>query len=213
MRSPDNTAELLEFSSRPTPLASLAVLPLPPSRALPPPPGQGATAGAQRRGQPAQADQERRLARAGSRGVSAAASGQESAGDWALAVEQLRAFASQEPARAAPSSAASVDPPTADDAQGKAPIRISLESPLHATYQTLWAQARPHVAPQLNRISGHLAVPVEVRQVSWPQVRSADLPIRHGQIVVLPDKLLMFWLQGDKLYLLQTSMAPLSTQG
>lgn len=208
LRSRDNTPELLQFSSQPAPLTRLDGVPLPPARALPPPPGRisrgqgngppasGPAPLPQRPGLSRQKDQERRPA---SRAPSVAEAGThgDSPGDWAMAMEELRAAAAQEPVPADAAAGTGVAP------EGKAPVLNAMESPLKEAYEDLWKQARPHVVPSWRRPSGIPALAVEVRQASWRQVRVSAVPVRHGQWVVLPDQRLLLWLQGDKLYLLQ----------
>lgn len=208
LRSRDNTPELLQFSSQPAPLTRLDALPLPPARALPPPPGRGSRGQgngpppggpaplAQRRDISRQKGQDPRPA-SGARAVAEADKQVDSPGDWAMAIEQLRAAVAQEPFPADAAAGTVVDP------EGKAPVLNAMESPLKEAYQELWRQARPRAVPSLRRPSGTPALAVEVRQASWRQVRVSAVPIRHGQRIVLPDQLLLLWLQGEKLYLLQ----------
>jgi hypothetical protein len=48
--------------------------------------------------------------------------------------------------------------------------------------------------------------PVEVRLASWQEVRASELPVRHGQFLLMRNTMLLFWLQADHLYLLQASL-------
>lgn len=232
-RSRDNTPELLQFSSQPAPTVSVDALPLPKSRLLPPPPellpplrpAQAATGAtgpqgrSARRGQrpevssinPAglspraglaqQGDQGRRFA---SGATPTATTGPDNQADWAMAAEHLRRFVRQDPAAA--SFKASVDSTAAQD--GQAPVRMALDPPLQQAYQTLWQRARPLAPQPLGRESSDLTSAVEVRQASLRQVRAAAVSIRHGEFVVLPDDVQLFWLLGDHLFILQSPRNP-----
>jgi hypothetical protein len=127
-------------------------------------------------------------------------------GDWAVAMERLRAVVRQERSPSETVAGAVVD--SADDTTvaqaGKTVVRLANNSPLRDPYRSLWMQADPIRVPLQRRASGKTSVPVDVRQVSWQQVRASELSIRHGQVVVMPEKVLLFWLQGEHLYLLQS---------
>jgi hypothetical protein len=88
--------------------------------------------------------------------------------------------------------------------EGKGIVRLDKESILGRAYLELWSKATPD-KPLAADEAGGMTSAVEMRRVPWRNVRASELPIRHGQVIVLGEKLLMFWLQDDALYLLQTS--------
>jgi hypothetical protein len=97
--------------------------------------------------------------------------------------------------------------------EGKAAVRLAMDSSLGEGYQALWKEAKSQVTlPPLSDSQATMG-PVDVRQVSWRNVRASELPIRHGQLLLLADKLLLFWLQGDHLYLLQTTRSGAGSGG
>ena len=228
LRGRDNTPELLQFSSQPVPRVSFDGLPLPKNSLLPPPPAlltplrsaRAAKGGLQppgisthglgkestslnsrplspRGGLAKQAGQGRRLATAANPNASTGADSQR---DWEMAIEQLQGLMRQE--RTASSFAEFVDATAAKDGQPR--VRMALEPPLLQAYQTLWQQAQPLAPQPLGRDSGKKTLVVEVRQASLRQVRAAAVSIRHGEFVVLPDDLQLFWLQGERLFILQS---------
>lgn len=232
LRSRDNTPELLQLSSLPTPIASLEALRLPPSSILPPPPdllspapeggippgsakrsrrqdpspfGKGTTARARSASTKASGD---RLAASGA-SPRPASGERDSSGDWAEALGQARALASQEPATPGPASGPSADGANGQEApaEGPAPVLRIQDPALRDAYQALWSLGRPDRGPS-GAETGEGRGAVEVRQVSLRHLRSPALPMRHGQRVVLPEHVLLFWLQGDHLYLLRARRQP-----
>ena len=241
LRSKDNTAELLQFSTQSVSLGRLSGRDLPSSLPLPPPPdllspsnlfrkgpSRAVAAGRVRGLQPHRAGSSKAgllaqrfgvsrgsaLERQGATGVSGAtavvpravAAGKfDLSGDWAVAMERLRAVVRQERSSSESSLGAVVD--SAHDttvAQAGRIVQLASNSPLRELYRSLWTQADPISVQLPIRASGNTTVPVDVRQVSWQQVRASELSIRHGQFVVMPEKVLLFWLQGEHLYLLQS---------
>ena len=227
-RGRDNTPELLQFSSQPAPTVSFDGLPLPKSSLLPPPPGllsplrsaRAAKGGLQppgiaTRGQgkasssvnstvlsphgglAKQAGQGSRLAAVGH---PTASKGADSQADWDMAVEQLREWMRQE--RTAASFAEPFDASDAKDGQPR--VRMALEPSLQQVYQTLWQRAQPLAPQPLGRDSGKKTLDMEVRQASLRQVRAGAVSIRHGEFVILPDYVQLFWLQGESLFILQS---------
>jgi hypothetical protein len=228
LRSKDNTAELLQFSTQSVPLGRLSGRELPPSLPLPPPPdlhspsnlvrkapSRAVAAGRATGLQPHRAGSSKAgglAQRHGVRGATAgvskagAAGNFDKSGDWAVAMERIRAVVRQERSPSETVVGAVVD--SADDTTvaqaGKTVVRLANNSPLRDPYRSLWMQADPIRVPLPRRASGKTTVPVDVRQVSWQQVRASEIPIRHGQVVVMPEDVLLFWLQGEHLYLLQS---------
>ena len=228
LRSKDNTAELLQFSTQSVSLSRLTGRELPPSLPLPQPPDLLSPSNLVRKG-PSRAVAAGRATglqshrassskagghaqRHGVRGATAvvskagAAGNFDKSGDWAVAMERLRAVVRQERSPSETVVGAVVD--SADDTTvaqaGKTVVRLANNSPLRDPYRSLWTQAHPISVSLPSRASGKTTVPVDVRQVSWQQVRASELSIRHGQVVVMPENVLLFWLQGEHLYLLQS---------
>jgi hypothetical protein len=127
--------------------------------------------------------------------------------DWADALGRLKQFAEQEPPPSQPVRDGGLDrvSEATPASLTTVAIRLAKDSPLRQAYQGLWSKARPHVLSPSNRASANKEDAVEVREVSWQQVRASEVPIRHGQLVVFPENVLLFWLQGDHLFLLQSA--------
>jgi hypothetical protein len=126
--------------------------------------------------------------------------------DWRTAIERLRTvdrqdLASREVQKAGPSSLGMASLVSAEE---KGVIRLDENSTLGLAYRELWREATPQTILPIN-VSGGSNFPVEVRRVSWRNVRAAELPIRHGQLLIVADKTLLLWMQDDYLYLLQDS--------
>ncbi|MFN9629929.1 MAG: hypothetical protein ACK59A_06820 [Cyanobacteriota bacterium] len=227
----DNTPELLQWSSQTAPLPNLEVLPLPKSAVLPPPPaaylprkgasgrrgpvkgarGQGpggawltstARSGESQQGRPGATRQ------AGKPRIAGPLDGGGQGGDWAMALNQLQAVVERNPPGADAAQDAVAAPSTAAMEDSGPPRRLALESPGREAYQSLWRQARPQRLPPLpTQAPGTRGAP-EMRQVSLGQVRAAAVPIRHGELVVLPGEVLLIWLQGEKIFLLRSATPP-----
>ena len=230
LRSSDNTPELLQFSSLPAGRAHLDGLPIPQSNPLPPPPNlfssmrqpaqavDGAAAASRllRKGRPSQSTtsltQRRAEFNRDRQGRSFATPGRDSdpslraldqQRDLALAMEQLRTFLRQDTSLS--ESARSADFNDQGAAERPQLLRIAVGSPLQDAFQTLWRLGQPQSLKPLTPISAKKTDPVEVRLISLRQVRANAVPILHGQFVVFPDKVLLMWMQGEKLYFLQTA--------
>jgi hypothetical protein len=227
LRSRDNTAELLQFSSQAAPSSrgQEEGQALPPNLPLPPPPELHSPLNPHRTGQKrpvTSTDANRRPAdgplasrtagvaqrRGGSRGSGVAGSGPrgvDSSADWAEAKERLRVFLRQEASSSASSPGAMMDAANDTSAETSPAVRLVGDSPLTQAYQALWTQARPYAVPLPMHAVGNTTPAVEVRLASWQEVRAKATPIRHGQMLVFAEKVMLLWLQGDHLYLLQSS--------
>ena len=227
LRSKDNTSELLQFSTQSVSLGRLSGRDLPPSLPLPPPPDLHSPSNSFRKGasravaprratghQPHRAASSKAGLLAQRHGVSGAtavvsravAAGKfDQSGDWAVAMARLRAVVRQERSPSESSLGVVVDSaPDTTVAQAGKIERLGSNPLLLEPYRSLWTQADPISVQLPNPVSGNTTVPVDVRQVSWQQVRTSELAIRHGQVVVMAEKVLLFWLQGEHLYLLQS---------
>lgn len=206
LQSRDNTPELLQFSAQPTPLTKLDLLPLPQARILPPPRVQA-------RAKPSGAKQKsqgRMAAKATIQTVKKirpvgmgpmAPSSPDLPKDLADAVEALRLFT--RPA----------DHPSAR-VENQPKILSSLFPAQLDAYDKLWAQARPQPRETVAKLNLSLAeLPIEIRSISLQQAQDKELSIRHHQFVVLHDRVALFWLDGQRLWILQSFNPPASTTG
>ena len=210
--SRDNTPELLQFSRQPAPLSTFEVLPLPKASLLPPPPPPdllaplGPSRGRQGSGaEPSRPMKKTRVAQGkgsfkvalqqrkpeGHRQQSPPLAPRLETADWALAVEQLRTFMELHPASALDGKANAQDFSEPDPAQQQA-------------YQKLWNLAQPRQRPIEPSAEGSAKLAIEIRQLPLQQTRADDLEIRHRQIVVLNDEILLFWLDGQQLWILRS---------
>jgi hypothetical protein len=207
--SRDNTPELLQFSSLPTPMANLAVLPLPQSRVLPPPairrqpsPNRARRLVPRREESPASTPERRR--EPGSGPAVSRLADQEGPTPWEKALAQLNSVVSQEAIPPEPSLPPLVPSERKAAAEGKPAVVHALAAPLRESYQALWQAARPAADPRFSQSLGQSTINAELRTISPRQARAAAVPIGHGQGVVLPESVLLFWWQGETLYVLQS---------
>ena len=234
LRSSDNTPELLQFSSLPAGRAHSDGLPIPQSNPLPPPPNlfssmrqptqavDGAAAASRllRKGRSSQRTtsltQRRAEFNRDRQGRSLAIPGRDAdpslraldhQRDLALAMEQLRTFLRQDTSLS--ESARSADSKDQGATERPQLLRIAVGSHLQDAFQTLWKLGQPQSLQSLTPGFAKKTDLVDVRLISLRQVRANEVPILHGQFVVLPDKVLLVWMQGEKLYFLQTSRDPL----
>ena len=80
-----------------------------------------------------------------------------------------------------------------------APLLRRPEGAAQQPYQTLWESARPETAAP----AGVAALPAsfERRSLPLPLARRGGVAFNHGEGVLLGDQLLIFWIQGDQLWL------------
>lgn len=71
-------------------------------------------------------------------------------------------------------------------------------------YGRLWEMAQPHPLVLPREALEGASEEIQVRRVPWQAIREGSLSFRHGQTVVLPDAVLLIWLQEDHLYLLRS---------
>jgi hypothetical protein len=188
LQSPDNTPELLQFSRESASLTHLNHLPLPNARPLPPPPLQlpvkslGAKAKSLARKAAQGVNQPgRKLKPAGVTPSPAFVSTPDGFKDVNAAVEALRLFQRQSTLTLAPAQ--------------------------QDVYNTLWAEAR-HYPRGLATTSNPLAPsPLEIRWVPLQQADSKELPIRHQQFVVMNERVALFWLDGSRVWILQSVLS------
>jgi hypothetical protein len=185
----DNTPELLQFSSQPAPLSSLEPLPLPKASILPPPP-------ALLPAKPVEAKQKakgRSISMAGILkarppraprigAVDSAPSSPDLPQDLTDAVQALRLF--QMP---------TLQPSTAQQDHPKG--LSALPAAQQESYERLWAEAQPLMERS-----------IEIRSLTLQRAQSQELPIRHHQFLVMNDRIGLFWLQGKRLWILQSPL-------
>ena len=210
--SRDNTPELLQFSRQPAPLSTLEVLPLPKASFLPPPlsPDLLAPLGPSRGRQPSgpapsRAPKKPRVIQGkasskvalhqrkpgGPRQQSPALLPRLENSLLAEAAEQLRAFVELHPGSPQEGKANAQDFSEPDSAQQQA-------------YRKLWNLAQPSQLPSEPSIEDAIKLAIEIRQLPMKDSRVDDLEIRHRQIVVLNDEILLFWLDGQQLWILKS---------
>jgi hypothetical protein len=221
-RVKDNTPELLRFASASDGPINLKVNALPANPVLPPPPRFSNVSGLQRPGEdraggPGRARrrsqrplsgqevgavqrQDARLRTGAVKGAGAAAARKPSRGgssrgehaeDWPQAIERLRGAVRQQSAVASGKSSAPLEQPS------DGPLAVQ-------AYGRLWELAQPQRLSLSRDALAPALEEMEVRRVPWPAVKDAALSIHHGQTVLLPDAVLLIWLQGDHLYFLRT---------
>ena len=210
--SRDNTPELLQFSRQPAPLTTFEVLPLPKASLLPPPPSpdllaplgpsrsrQGTGVEPQRSSTKSRVAQGKRSPNValqqrkpgGQRQYSPALEPRLETSDWALAEEQLRNFVEHYPGSPQEGKANAQDFSEPDSAQQEA-------------YHKLWTLAQPRQLPTQPSTEDATKLAIEIRQLPLQQSRADDLEIRHRQIVVLNGEILLFWLDGQQLWILRS---------
>lgn len=192
LQSRDNTPELLQFSSEPAPVSNLELLPLPQASILPPPRIQpsaklsGAKQKIQTRMAPKTRIQTTKKIKPDRRTTPASPPSQAIVPkDFADAVEAIRLF----------------------QGTGENPLLpVQKES-----YVQLWAQARPHPNEFVAKLEPNLAESIEIRSLSLKQAQNKELVIRHQQFIVMDDRIALFWLDGQRLWILQSVKSPAST--
>jgi hypothetical protein len=218
--SRDNTPELLQFSRQPAPLTTLEVLPLPKASLLPPPPSPevlaplgpsrgrlGTGADTPRSSKKPRVGQGKRAPKVALKQRKLGSQPQNSTGlaprletsDWAPAVEQLRAFV--ELHRGSP-----------QDGKANAQTFSELDPAQQEAYQKLWNLAQPLQLPSEPSTEDGTKLAIELRELPLQQSRADDLQIGHRQIVVLKGEILLFWLDGQQLWILRSprDLAPTS---
>lgn len=228
--SRDNTPELLRLASQPAPLTTVDVLPLPKASVLPPPPsgllsplrqsrassrrGGGLTSGRPSTTLPGPSRKTTQRLVAPKPGPSlnrespatSVSPNQALPEEVTLARETLRAFQNR---HLTLSQASSPNPANLPGRQRDVHLQPKVVSPvepsLQEAYQALWTSARPVIQPI--RSTGSLETAkgsIEIRQLPLEQYRGKNLEVHHQQIVILPDNILLFWLDGETLWLLQS---------
>jgi hypothetical protein len=200
LQSRDNTPELLQFSSQPAPVTNLDLLPLPQASILPPPRVQASA-------KPS-VTKKRSQSRRGPNAVTQTA-------------KTVRPVVNA--GRVSPPSPPAVPKDLADAVEAFRQFKGPAEKPSEhrqessllpaqqESYEKLWAQARPQPTETVAKLDHQLAeMSIEIRSLSLKQAKNRDLPIRHQQFVVLDNRIALFWLDGERLWILQSVSAPAS---
>lgn len=205
LQSRDNTPELLQFSREPVPLTQLDLLPLPKARILPPPPVPMAVKSSEAK----QKLQGRIAAKpviqvgkkvkpSGVRTSVIPPSTPEGFKQLDDALETMRQFQRQ---FTLPSARFEDHPKTLS---GLVPAQ-------QETYNNLWAQARPQPGRSVPKPNPLAPLPLEIRSIPLQQVQTKELPIRHQQFVVINDRVALFWLEGSRLWIVQSALSTSSS--
>ena len=182
----DNTPELLQLSSQPTPLTNLELLPLPNARILPPPraglpakPVDGKQKPQAKIASKAGIQKARQIPSIRTGAVASPPSSPDVPEDLADAVEALRSFqiTSQQGSKG--------------HQNHLKPVSALLPSQ-QESFEKLWAQALPLTDQSM-----------EIRFVPLQRAKSKELTIRHQQFFVMNDRIGLFWLVGQRLWILQ----------
>lgn len=185
----DDTPELLEFSRQQPLEETRATVPLPPPSALPPPPDM----------------------------LPAAAPPQKAGRNQASAKQRKKSQAPRptlppEPSQPGrPALVAATDPPATlalllEQAR-RGEVADLLKPEAAAAYVTLWERARP--ASALPGAGGPAAQELELRSLPLAEARRhsrAAIPRQH-QGVLLEDRLLLLWPEGNQLWLMRVPVA------
>ncbi|MEB3306137.1 MAG: hypothetical protein VKL58_07990 [Cyanobacteriota bacterium] len=192
LQSRDNTPELLQFSSEPAPVSNLELLPMPQASILPPPRVQPPA-------KPSGAKQKPQTQMAPKTGI-----------------QTTKVIRSVRPTTLASPPSQAVGP--TDLAEAVEAIRLftgPAENPLSPvqkeSYEKLWAQGRSHPKEYFATLDANLAESIEIRSLSLKQAQNKELVIRHQQFMVMDDRIALFWLDGQRVWILQSVKTPAST--
>lgn len=188
LQSQDNTPELLQLSREPAPMTQLDLLPLPDARILPPPPVQLPVKPPGIKPKVQTKKPNKGVSQAVTRLRPAAVSTSPTSprnpdgfNELEPAVETLRVFQRQ--------------------------LTLALTPSQQDVYNTLWSEARPQprgLGPTPLLLS---APPLEIRSIALQKVQSKEIPIRHKQLIVMDERIALFWLQGSQLWILQSAFS------
>jgi hypothetical protein len=218
LTSRDNTPELLQFASQASAPSSFPGLTLPNATVLPPPPSklithrQPALAGGKTVKMKASSQPKLKQPRIPTKGRLKLAQrmrpASERSEDWPLlAVQHLRRFQRQERETGVVVAWGSL--PDASDQErleGLEPGPQGPVSPQPEDYQALWnrSQLQSPVAWQ-KVLAANPGPAIEVRQLPVEQSKEIAVQIQHRQIVVLGPEVILFWIDGSRLWMLQSA--------
>lgn len=200
LRSRDNTPELLQFSSQPIPVTTIGVLPLPKPRLLPPP-----TSSVAEQKIPSGSNGRRLAKNHQSRVNKHSVQHQmsristmltppvrtQTPRDLLQAVEELRAFKHRN----------LLNHETGQESdQQEIPKALPIEQQI--LVESLWSEARP--------LSVKPGDGIQIRQLTPKKVQQTALPFHHRQMVVLQNRLNLFWIEGQNYWILRSDEDPLN---
>ncbi|MFN5464472.1 MAG: hypothetical protein ACK40D_10975 [Cyanobacteriota bacterium] len=216
LTSRDNTPELLQFGSQAYAPTSLSVLPLPKASVLPPPPSnplphrQPPLAGGKTVKMKASSQPKVKQRRAQTQGrlklVQRMSPASERSGEWQLlAVQHLRRFQRQEQETAVAVGSESLQ--AASDQENVAdPVLQVPASPPPEAYQALWNRSQPQSPVTWQQIlTAHPGPAIEVRHLPIAQSKNIAAPVEHRQIVAMGSQIILFWIDGSRLWMLQSA--------
>lgn len=217
LQSRDNTPELLQFASQPAPLTSLESIPLPKASVLPPPPPadllqplvaqRGPASPAKKASTPAVKNPRVRIisratvpaqGRTSSPGVSSPVTGE----PLANALQQLRVL--QEREASLPSKGLQ-EATAQQEGKGDAGLPVAVSAEQQEAFQELWKTARPPQQTSLKGLPESEIAGVEIRQLPLRQDKKSIFEFRHQQVLRLKETLVLLWIDGETLWLLQTN--------
>lgn len=216
LQSRDNTPELLQFASQPAPLTSLESIPLPKASVLPPPPPadllqplavqRGPASPAKKASTTAVKKPTGRIisraklpaqGRTSSPGLSSPVTG----GPLADALQQLRVLQERE---ASPPSKGLQEAMAKQEGEGDAGLPAAVSAEQQEAFQELWKTARPPQGTSLKGLPEAEIAGVEIRQLPLRQDKKSIFEFRHQQVLRLKETLVLLWIDGETLWLLQT---------
>jgi hypothetical protein len=217
VRSHDNTPELLQFSTRMASQPSLAELPLPKARTLPPPAPRlarpaVATASTKRssmRGTPTAGlvPKSRSLGVVKRKALPTRATRQpDQPPALTAAIAHLRAFQRRLPSPTAGSDGGASLPIASND-QTMDGFRVSDadDTASMANVLALWNQAAPwRQATGAKDTAKGGTEAMDIRRLALQPKQSLEPAIQHQQFVVGQDSIMLLWLDGQKLWLLRS---------
>jgi hypothetical protein len=132
----------------------------------------------------------------------------EQSGDWQLlAVQHLRRFQRQEQEAAVAVASESLQAASDQEkVEGLDHVPQVPASPPPEAYQALWNRSQPQSPVAWQKVlAAHPGPAIEVRQLPVAQSKDIGAPVQHRQIVVLGPQVILFWIDGSRLWLLQSA--------
>lgn len=210
LQSRDNTSELLQFSSQVVATSNPDFMPLPQARLLPPPPAvkrQNPNKESQKvLNIPAkkitQLDKKKKIRTYGP--LAARPSAQQPFKDLPIAAEDLRRFITEnEHATEVGSKRTRTDNQFAS--QGQRLILNELSPEHFDAFNKLWSDGLALPRDRMVLLTNHRTdLPIEIRSVPLRRAQKYDFPVSHQQIVSLDDRTVLFWIDNQTLWILNS---------
>jgi hypothetical protein len=232
LRLRDNTPVLLEVSSLPQPPTGLDGFRLPKATQLPPPPtvlpapvqsrskrlfspSSVGHASQKLRSQAVKTKQSPRLVTTNNKSKdskqsrsSHSASIVFSAEGLSEAVEHLKRLSTRRDGQEAASGSLNSTSLLRQSLDHSLGVVKTIESRDEKNYLNLWNQGRFVPLPKQSQLLG-AEKPLEAREITLANIRSQDVGLRHAELVRLHDRMFLFWLHGEKIFLLMALTPPL----